>query len=110
MAERIQRKRSRGWRMPEGSVYVGRPSKWGNPYRVGGWKPCGCRSAGECDHNMFVCDTPDEAVSAYRDWVGCWSERSRREMVEALRAKNLVCWCPLDRPCHANVLLRLANA
>lgn len=33
MAERIQRRRSLGWRMPEGAVYVGRPSKWGNPFR-----------------------------------------------------------------------------
>ena len=31
---RIQRKRTKGWRMPEGAVYVGRPTKWGNPYPV----------------------------------------------------------------------------
>jgi hypothetical protein len=33
--ERIQRKRTKGWRMPENAVYVGRPTKWGNPYQVG---------------------------------------------------------------------------
>ena len=32
MPERIQRKRTKGWRMPEGAIYVGRPTKWGNPY------------------------------------------------------------------------------
>lgn len=33
--QRIQRKRTKGWRMPEGAVYVGRPSRWGNPWSVG---------------------------------------------------------------------------
>lgn len=32
---RIQRKRTKGWKMPENTVYVGRPTKWGNPWRVG---------------------------------------------------------------------------
>ncbi|WP_342394587.1 DUF4326 domain-containing protein [Prescottella agglutinans] len=35
MPQRIQRRRTRGWRMPEGAVYVGRPSGWGNPFKVG---------------------------------------------------------------------------
>jgi hypothetical protein len=33
--ERIQRRRAKGWRMPDGAVYVGRPTKWGNPWIVG---------------------------------------------------------------------------
>lgn len=35
MPQRIQRKRVKGWRMPEGAVYVGRPTEWGNPWRPG---------------------------------------------------------------------------
>ena len=35
MPKRIQRQRTKGWRMPEGAVYVGRPSRWGNPFRLG---------------------------------------------------------------------------
>lgn len=34
MPKRIQRQRKKGWRMPEGAVYVGRPSKWGNPFKI----------------------------------------------------------------------------
>lgn len=34
MPQRSQRRRVKGWRMPEGAVYVGRGSKWGNPFRV----------------------------------------------------------------------------
>jgi hypothetical protein len=34
MARRIQRKRTKGWRMPEGVVYVGRGTQWGNPFKV----------------------------------------------------------------------------
>ena len=34
MPKRIQRKRTAGWRMPENTVYVGRPTRWGNPYPV----------------------------------------------------------------------------
>ena len=34
MPKRIQRKRTKGWKMPDGAVYVGRPTKWGNPYSV----------------------------------------------------------------------------
>lgn len=29
---RIQRKRTKGWKMPEGAIYVGRPTQWGNPW------------------------------------------------------------------------------
>jgi hypothetical protein len=34
MPERIQRKRTKGWKMPAGAVYVGRPTKFGNPFSV----------------------------------------------------------------------------
>lgn len=75
MPKRIQRKRRKGWKMPANSVYVGRPTKWGNPFVVGkDWR-----------QSYFTC------------------------MDAALRGKNLACWCPLDQPCHADVLLEIAN-
>ncbi len=99
---RIQRKRTKGWRMPEGAVYVGRPTRWANPYRAGlQWTPSGERNA-----------TPEEAVRCYVTWL-------RHEMymdctvlpslVAELRGHDLACWCPLGAPCHADVLLELAN-
>jgi hypothetical protein len=90
MPQRIQRKRAKGWRMPEGAVYVGRPTKWGNPYSVNG-EGLSWQSA---------------AVDAFR------LENYRRPISDfaELRGKRLVCWCRLDQPCHADVLLELANA
>lgn len=104
---RIQRSRLAGWRMPAGAIYVGRPTRWGNPWRIG-LARCGCRSVGECSHNMFRTETAEEAVEIYRDWLARWVGRERKLAV--LRGRTLVCWCPLDRPCHADVLLELANA
>lgn len=52
MPKRIQRKRTKGWKMQPNTVYVGRPSKWGNPFLLG-VEPCGCRSGWECNHNLF---------------------------------------------------------
>lgn len=91
VAERVQWRRTRGWRKPPGAVYVGRPSRWGNPY---GTKP----------------PASAEAVDRYRDdlvagRLGVAVEDVRRE----LRGKDLGCWCPLDQPCHADVLLDVAN-
>jgi hypothetical protein len=98
--KRIQRKRTKGWRMPEGAVYVGRPSAWSNPYRG---------------------SNPADAVDLFRDMLarapianGSWRPAKSGETVyETIRRelanKNLACWCPLDQPCHADVLLEIAN-
>lgn len=95
--------------MPGNTVYVGRPSAWGNMYSVG-LVNCGCRSAGECNHNTFRFATAREAVDQYR-WMVCefWPEKTREKIRSELRGKNLACWCPLDQPCHADVLLEIAN-
>lgn len=99
---RIQRKRTKGWRMPEGAVYVGRPTIYGNPYPVGG-RPStvpGMRAYGP--------RTREDVVRAFRalfEHAG-WE---RYMPLEPLRGKDLACWCPLDQPCHADVLLELAN-
>lgn len=105
---RVQRKRSKGWRMPPNTVYVGRGSPFGNPFLIG-LVHCGCRSAGECDHNMFRCSTTQEAVDAYRQLLDSATNPRTIARRETLRGKNLACWCPLDQPCHADVLLELAN-
>lgn len=92
------------------AVNVARPSKWGNPWRVG-HVACGCRSAGECSHNLMLCETVAEAVAEYRTWSAGWrNDKGLRGTIGELRAKNLACWCAPDAPCHADVLLELANA
>lgn len=100
MPERIQRKRTKGWRMPENTVYVGRPTRWGNPYTVGSNGPY------LSGYEMTAQETVDlyESLQKSREKAGILEE-----FILQLRGKNLACWCPLDKPCHADVLLRLAN-
>ena len=95
MPIRIQRKRTKGWRMPEGAIYIGRPTKYGNPYSL--------TSASKLDPYSRI-----SAVEAYRVHLA-----RHPELVEAARCelvgKDLACFCPLDQPCHGDVLLELAN-
>lgn len=109
--QRIQRKRTKGWKMPPNTVSVTRPGRFGNPYRVG-LVACSCRSVGECTHNSFRCETALEAKAAFQAWLDdvlANGNGRMREDIKALRGKNLACYCPLDQPCHADVLLEIAN-
>jgi len=85
---RIQRKRTKGWAAPAGAVYVGRPTKWGNPHSV---KVLGRSLAVQLFRG-------DAAISE------AFCEQVRRELC----GKDLMCWCPLDCECHADVLLEIA--
>lgn len=112
---RIQRRRTKGWTAPEGAVYVGRPTRWGNPFRP--WQ----RPDGE----WVVLDDNDVEYPTYRDGRFGALERavdlyltvdiqqlespSAVDIRAALAGRDLMCWCRLDRPCHADVLLRIAN-
>ena len=152
--KRIQRQRTKGWRMPEGAVYVGRPSRWGNPWPVGyegdiqPWLALalGCHGG--------PAGRRESAVIAYRAWMTGqrlpiatlgdgpgtgeggdleYSDGTVRHVKDIvvgmgvmmlgrapigippvpdlapLQGHDLACWCPLDQPCHADVLLELAN-
>ena len=90
---RIQRRRTRGWRMPAGAVCVGRPSRWGNPFKIG----------------VHVV-TPAEAVARYDAWLMGLPFAERRALLAPLVGQDLVCWCPLDQPCHADTLLAATAA
>ena len=126
MAKRIQRKRTKGWKMPEGAVYVGRPTKFGNPFRVGhhykrdehaGIPRLGLRFVyieayeGHQDSSYTTLQTAAEAVAWFRWYMGTklFDSAPERELLATLRGRDLACWCPLDQPCHADVLLELAN-
>lgn len=109
---RIQRRRIRGWTLAAegGAVYVGRPTRWGNPYAV---------LAEEIlvhpDGRDWYC--PLEMGGAARAAVEMFTDdlRTNRlrisgdDVCRELRGRNLACWCPLDQPCHADVLLDIAN-
>lgn len=89
---RIQLSRKKGWRLPPNTVVVSRPSMWGNPFKVG-------RDG-----------TAQECVDKYQQNIGLLTYSIVQSLiVQRLRGKNLACWCPLDKPCHADVLLEIAN-
>jgi hypothetical protein len=106
---RIHRRRIKGWRMPPNTVNVtrGPGSVWGNPFIVGTHgdaKTCVARferlAAG-------LIDMATQPAPAYADLVN--SLHVLRTRLHELRGKNLACWCAPDAPCHADVLLMLAN-
>jgi len=110
--KRIQRKRTKGWKMPPNTIYVGRPSKWGNPFDHFKW---GRVRAVEffrllTEDKLMMPLVPRAALSdanRHRNKFGVYFDRPTAGTF--LRGKNLACWCPLDQPCHADVLLEIAN-
>ncbi len=91
---RVRLSRAKGWRIPPNTVKVDRSTRWGNPFSgdvlksAGG---CGCRNC---------------QVVAFESEL---SEAGKQSIRENLAGKNLACWCPLDRKCHADILLYIAN-
>ena len=109
MPERIQRKRTKGWRMPPGTVYVGRPTKFGNPFTIGMFKDYDAADA-VCSFRRWV-----NRDLSYRSTENAFGKPPVKSRIRAdLRGKNLCCWCPVIRggaymPCHTDVLISLAN-
>jgi len=104
--KRVQRKRTKGWKMPENAKYVGRPTKWGNPFRV---EELGAEEAvkryKECILNNAMCyayidDETEASIQFDRfKWMA--------ENLEQLRGLDLACFCSLSSPCHADALIEL---
>ena len=103
MPKRIQRKRTRGWKMPAGAIYVGRGSLWGNRYRIGDNL---LRANGET-----LPITREEAVKFFELEIETWRQAPEEfeKWIAPLRGHDLACWCKEGETCHADVLLRIAN-
>lgn len=114
--QRIQRQHTKGWRMPDGAVYVGRPSKWGNPFRIGERVgrssplfPYLLRTVPGGGHG-FGDITPlanRAVIDAYCWWL--YEQPHLMVSLSELAGRDLVCWCDLFTECHADILLDLAN-
>lgn len=104
MPERVRLSRKAGWRKPENTVSVARPGKWGNPFPAGGTGPLGRFAPdqeGAVGHfRQMLADPELRAAAGYP---------SDHEIKATLRGKNLACWCRPGTPCHADVLLEIAN-
>jgi hypothetical protein len=105
MPQRIQRKRTRGWKMPPNTVSVARPGRWGNPFIVTDKIAPGKHVAGP---KYWAVPTAEDAVACFREMME-QSEERQIAAAEELRGKNLACFCRLDQPCHADVLIEIAN-
>lgn len=115
---RIQRKRTKGWKMPPNTVSVTRPGPFGNPFQLGGYFKIG-RGEGHggfawlqvlkdlADETYTLIDTNERAVAFYSLYRRLYPLTAKE--IEKLRGKNLACFCALDQPCHADVLLEIAN-
>lgn len=120
---RIQRRRTKGWRMPPNTVSVTRPGIFGNPFSVdywglelslklfseiahGGWNPS--LIDGVSDERYH------EAYELYRVWTRRIGGHPAAMIRTYLRGKDLACWCPVPKTgepdqCHASILLEIAN-
>ena len=105
--QRIQIRRAKGWRLPPNAVKVDRSTKWGNPFRAD-QPPAWALAPGG----------PATAAEAFRWWLEDRAPFEARlterrtavlESLGELRGRDLACWCPPGTPCHADVLLALAN-
>ena len=140
MPHRVTLSRADGWRLPPNTKKVDRTTQYGNPFRVlklpAGPPPpylfrmfklsAGSHSPYLVDWNNSrgeppagfktiacetVLDAHEQAVRLFRDWLthpdqAAVLDQVRRELV----GLDLACWCPLDMPCHADVLLEMANS
>ena len=99
--------------MPPNTGKVDRSSRWGNPFVIGQITDEAQLGKGTPKKlsGVPVADRA-QAVEMFGDWIHSRSERAKewRASVHLLAGRNLACWCPLDGPCHADVLLKLANA
>lgn len=86
MTTRIQRKRTKGWKKPEGAIYIGYGTKWGNPFK---WKDLGSREI---------------AVRKFKEWLPDAIRRGEFE-IESLRDRTIMCFCSVGDSCHGDVII-----
>lgn len=117
---RIENRRTAKDIIPAGAVYVGPDSKWANPIT---FSDVGAQYPSLDDRQLATGIVRDFEVLARRgslsfpNWrfLGgrrgpvTWTYPSVAEIVAELAGKDLACWCELDLPCHADVLLEIAN-
>ncbi len=120
MPERIQLRRTKGWRLPIEAVTVARPTRFGNPFHVK-HLACAAHPGSMCwsvelgytsyaDHLNGQQEAHQRAVDLYREHViGILAPVTFMQWRAKLYGHPLACWCPLDFPCHGDTLLEVMN-
>ena len=96
---RVQLRRSKGWKMPLNTLKIDRTTRWGNPFTP---SECGSVAVAVSNHAKWMRGellAPDGREPP-----------THGEIKQALRGHNLACWCAMDGPCHADLLLKIANS
>jgi hypothetical protein len=115
--KRIQRKRTKGWKMPEGAKYVGRPTKWGNPFKLSpdGWIMYYKEGKAFGDPWCYFSEHSGFEIKDVVDLYGLWLDGKLQKdhpylptppSIEELKGKDLACFCPLDSTCHVDAILK----
>lgn len=115
---RVQRKRTKGFKLPENTVCVNRGTKWGNPYKVG--KPIqeaiGFNTMiinGVANKQQWLNNEPlnnHQACILYEVYLRDMIKHDPEKFdLSELKGKNLACFCGLDIECHADILINLIN-
>ena len=119
--KRIQRKRTKGWKMPPTAKYVGRPTQWGNPFvvsqnKTGAWLITDDRTGehvGRLGHDGIYKTKRlalEDAVDFFRvDIEDTVEPDLSLFLAPLLEYEEVACWCPLDSPCHADVLIEFLS-
>ena len=84
----------------KGDVYIGRGSKWGNPYthiasNIGAGRPA-----------KYLVDTREQAIASYHYWITKGAGKHLLNDLHELKDKKLACWCK-PQPCHGDILVEL---
>jgi hypothetical protein len=123
MPQRIQRKRVQGWKKPDGAIYVGRGSRWGNPIRITPerdergriqYRVHGSPTDANGGPVYNTIETARHFAARFFEWdllngrFGA-AYPTVNDIRRELAGRDLLCWCPPGQPCHADVLLELAN-
>lgn len=139
MPQRIQLSRTKGWRKPEGAIVVSRPSRWGNPFKIGEpivepgwWNRPACPYSGRLavgthatssdianqpyEYQIRAVHDRQDATKLFRAYAEYHHDDWDPEVIRReLGGHDLACWCPLPEPgepdwCHAAVLLEISNS
>ncbi len=126
MPIRVQRKRVKGWKLPENTKCVDRSSKWGNPFKLMGdiiYIDAGHRrkildkwvifsEGGNTIEDVLIhyeLLVSKQIVSEDNPDLQYWIDHFNKLDLRELEGKNLCCFCNLDSSCHADSLLSMAN-
>lgn len=102
--QRVQLRRTRGWRIPPNTIKVDRSTRWGNPYKVGQ------RVRHPLTGRLVEVENRDDAIRLFALYIkSIAGSKLASDARETLRGKHVACWCPEGLPCHGDVLIRIAN-